>query len=134
MIKLLFLLYIDYLNQEHLQKHTGADVVEKETLAQARDYIQFSSRTVNSGQVNAPITVVADASKFEFYQTGQQGSWNLSSQLEVNLHKGSGAHADMLDDGHVNKNAAFIMTAIASKSEHQQAVKHAQSATTKECV
>lgn len=120
--------------KEHLQKHTGADVVEKETLAQARDYIQFSSRTVNSGQVNAPITVVADASKFEFYQTGQQGSWNLSSQLEVNLHKGSGAHADMLDDGHVNKNAAFIMTAIASKSEHQQAVKHAQSATTKECV
>ncbi len=101
--------------REHLQKHTGSSIIEKETLAQARDYIDFSSRTINAGTIIAPITVLADVTKLAFYQSGQEGSWH-SSSAHVTVLQGAGLHADMLDSEHSDVNADLMRNAF----KHQQ--------------
>lgn len=95
----------------HLQRHTGSEIIEKETLAQARDYIDFSSRTVNSGSISAPISVLADAAKLAFYQSGQEGSWHGCSP-DVVVYQGSGSHAEMLDSDHAQVNANWLRRAF----------------------
>lgn len=100
--------------REHLKKHTGSVIVENETLAQARDYIEFSSRTINKGSVNAAITVLADADKLEFYKSGHEGSWHACSKKSVTLHQGVGPHADMLDDKHAGGNAILLRKVLQS--------------------
>lgn len=107
--------------RSHLQKHTGSAIVEKETLAQARDYIDFSSRTVNAGRIAAPITVLADVAKLAFYQSGQEGSWHESS-AEVVVYQGSGAHAEMLDSDHAEANANWLRRAFESSLQQVEEV------------
>lgn len=100
--------------REHLQKHTGSGIVEKETLAQARDYIDFSSRTINADSISAQITVLADVTKLTFYQSGQDGSW-YNSSAHVTVYQGAGLHADMLDGEHSGANAALMRDAFRSQ-------------------
>ncbi|AJQ95249.1 non-ribosomal peptide synthetase/type I polyketide synthase [Gynuella sunshinyii] len=102
--------------KEHLQKHTGSARVEAETLAQAKDYIEFSSQTINSGHLNSMITILADESKMAFYEAGQEGSWAGCADT-VNLYQGSGLHADMLDEDHILANASLILTDISPDIE-----------------
>ncbi|HRH75719.1 MAG TPA: amino acid adenylation domain-containing protein, partial [Cellvibrionaceae bacterium] len=97
---------------EHLYKHIGSDIVADETIAQAREYIQFSSKTLNLGTINAAITLLSDAHKFAFYAAGEKGSWHDSSTLAVAVVQGFGEHADMLDDTHAAANAQLIRAAL----------------------
>ncbi|WP_444997695.1 amino acid adenylation domain-containing protein [Aliikangiella sp. IMCC44359] len=103
---------------EHLLKHTGSNIVADETLEQARDYISFSSQTINSGQLNAPISVIADEDKVDLYASGEKGSWHGSSNKNINVLKGSGKHADMLDEGYVDTNAKLVIEALNRSTAH----------------
>ncbi|MEU0400891.1 amino acid adenylation domain-containing protein [Streptomyces sp. NPDC006197] len=93
---------------EHLRKHTGSETVTKETLDQAREYIDFCGRTPNLGAVTAPVSVISDEQKAELYAVGHEGSWHGSSTTRTAVVQGSGAHADMLDPDHLELNTRLV--------------------------
>ncbi|MER7083003.1 thioesterase domain-containing protein, partial [Saccharopolyspora kobensis] len=93
---------------EHLRRHTGSEVVAAETREQARDYLDHSSRTPNTGTVRAAVSVISDEAKAEQYATGAPGSWHGSSATRSDLHRGSGSHAEMLDEMHLPANAGLV--------------------------
>lgn len=99
----------------HLRKYTGSSIVEKETLSQAYDYIDFSSRTINTGHVAAHITVLADITKLAFYQSGQEGSWHGCAE-QVTVYQGAGLHADMLDENNAATNANLLRQTLLSNT------------------
>ena len=93
--------------KEHLRRHTGSDIVARETMQQAREYLDFGSRTPNHGTVRAPVVVIADQDNLPGHQVGGEGSWHGSSTSRTVLLKGSGAHDEMLDGEHAERNAAL---------------------------
>ncbi|MCA9506887.1 MAG: amino acid adenylation domain-containing protein [Myxococcales bacterium] len=95
----------------HLLKHTGSQIVAKETLEQARSYIKFCSQTLNIGKLQCELDVISDENKLNLYAPSQKGSWYSSSSITT-VHKGFGPHADMLDDKFVKKNARLTRTII----------------------
>ncbi|WKX69524.1 non-ribosomal peptide synthetase/type I polyketide synthase [Streptomyces sp. XD-27] len=97
---------------EHLRKHTGSDIVAKETLDQAREYIYFCSRTPNLGAVSAPVSVISDQEKAAFYAAGERGTWHGSSTTSTAVLQGFGRHADMLDPEHIAHNADLLRDAL----------------------
>ncbi|MFF7251138.1 amino acid adenylation domain-containing protein [Embleya sp. NPDC008237] len=94
--------------REHLRKHTGSETVTKETLEQAREYIDFCGRTPNAGTVAAPVSVISDEHKAEFYAAGREGTWHESSTTRTAVLRGSGVHADMLDPDHLPANTDLV--------------------------
>ncbi|MEV6343056.1 amino acid adenylation domain-containing protein [Actinoplanes sp. NPDC051851] len=101
---------------EHLRRHTGSEIVARETRAQAREYIEFCSRTPNTGTVKATVTVLSDRDKTAFYAAGERGSWTGASARRDALLAGSGAHAEMLDQEHAARNAALIREVLGAPS------------------
>ncbi|NUP33710.1 MAG: amino acid adenylation domain-containing protein, partial [Streptomycetaceae bacterium] len=100
---------------EHLRKHTGSEIVAEETLELARDYLDFCGRTPNLGTVAAPVTVISDERKTEFYAADMEGTWHGSSTTGTTVLQGSGAHADMLDPEHLGANTALVRAVLAGK-------------------
>ncbi|WP_338848936.1 amino acid adenylation domain-containing protein [Massilia sp. W12] len=101
--------------QGHLKTHTGSDMVAQEIMTQAREYVIFNSRTINSGKIKAQLNVLADSHKLAFYASGQSGSWHGASTSATHLLQGSGEHADMLsNEADVAQNAALIMQVLQS--------------------
>ncbi|QFZ20328.1 non-ribosomal peptide synthetase/type I polyketide synthase [Saccharothrix syringae] len=98
----------------HLHRHTGSDAVAEETMRQAREYLQFSSRTPNLGKVSAPVTVISDENKVEFYGAAARGTWHGSSTVGTTVLAGSGAHAEMLDGEHLARNADLLRGALGT--------------------
>jgi thioesterase domain-containing protein len=98
---------------EHLRRHTGSELVATETLAQAREYIEFCGRTPNLGVLTAPVSVISDEVKMPFYSEGEQGSWQGSSATRSEVVRGFGVHADMLDEHHLALNAAVLLDVLA---------------------
>ncbi|MGW4348239.1 amino acid adenylation domain-containing protein [Streptomyces sp. NPDC004690] len=107
--------------RDHLRKHTGSDALAEETLEQARDYIAFCGRTPNLGTVRARVTVVSDAHKAALYAAGERGSWHGASHRPTEVLRGAGAHADMLDPGHVEHNARLVRGVLADGSAAKEA-------------
>ncbi|MEE1751930.1 non-ribosomal peptide synthetase/type I polyketide synthase [Streptomyces sp. SP18CS02] len=97
---------------EHLRKHTGSETVAKDTLEQAREYIDFCGRTPNTGTVTAPVSVISDERKAEFYAVGQDGAWHGGSTTRTAVFRGSGVHADMLDPGHLERNTSVVQAIL----------------------
>ena len=97
---------------EHLRRHTGSATVAEETLDQARDYIDFCGRTPNTGTVAAPVWVISDETKADLHAAGLGGSWHGSSTTRTTVLRGSGAHADMLDQGHLEHNAGLVRALV----------------------
>ncbi|MFF0578131.1 non-ribosomal peptide synthetase/type I polyketide synthase [Streptosporangium saharense] len=93
---------------EHLLRHTGSEIVAEETLGQAREYIDFSSRTPNLGVVSAAVSVISDEEKVSFYAAAERGTWHGSSAARTEVFRGSGTHAEMLDQGHIARNADLV--------------------------
>jgi thioesterase domain-containing protein/acyl carrier protein len=91
--------------REHLYRHTGSPLVAEETMQQAREYLDFCSRTPNTGTVTAPVTVISDEDKLPLYEAGRRGSWDGSSTGRTALLRGFGTHAEMLDGDHARRNA-----------------------------
>ncbi|WP_052488514.1 non-ribosomal peptide synthetase/type I polyketide synthase [Streptomyces sp. 150FB] len=104
--------------REHLRKHTGSEHLARETLDQARDYIGFCGRTPNLGAVRAAVTVISDERKVAFYAAGERGAWHGGSTTSTAVLRGSGAHADMLDPGHIEHNAGLTRTVLARTPGH----------------
>ncbi|MER7516740.1 non-ribosomal peptide synthetase/type I polyketide synthase [Streptomyces sp. NPDC126499] len=103
---------------EHLRKHTGSEIVTKETLDQAREYIDFCGRNPNLGTVTAPVSVISDDQKAEFYTAGHEGSWHAGSTTRTAVVQGSGAHADMLDPGHLEVNTRLVRDILRGTGPH----------------
>lgn len=102
---------------EHLQRHTGSDIVAQETREQARDYLQFCSRTPNLGVIAAPVSVISDDAKVALYAVGEQGAWHGSSATGTAVFRGFGTHAEMLDHEYIARNAGLareILTGAAA--------------------
>ncbi|PWW63313.1 non-ribosomal peptide synthetase/type I polyketide synthase [Actinokineospora spheciospongiae] len=97
---------------DHLRRHTGSATVTEETVAQARDYLGYSSQTPNTGVVGAPVTVLSDESKAEKYAQGAKGSWHGTSTAGTVVLRGSGAHEEMLDGEHLEHNAALLLEVL----------------------
>ncbi|MGI8306317.1 non-ribosomal peptide synthetase/type I polyketide synthase [Saccharopolyspora hattusasensis] len=98
---------------EHLRKHTGSEVVAAETREQARDYLHYCSRTPNTGTVRAAVSVISDHDKAEYYAADAPGSWHGSSATRSDVHRGSGSHAEMLDEAHLPANAGLVREILA---------------------
>lgn len=102
----------------HLHKHTGSRVVAQETLEQARSYIQFCSKTLNTGSLNCELDIISDEHKVRLYEQGEKGSWHDSS-VSITIHKGFGPHADMLDVEYVEQNAQLTLHIIERGTCHE---------------
>jgi amino acid adenylation domain-containing protein len=103
--------------REHLRKHTGSSIVERETLDQAKEYIHFCSRTLNAGTVTAPVSVISDEDKVTLYTAGEYGNWHGSSATQTAVFRGHGKHANMLDDQYVALNADLTRAILAGRSD-----------------
>ncbi|MEV6162418.1 amino acid adenylation domain-containing protein [Streptomyces sp. NPDC052052] len=93
---------------EHLLKHTGSQIVARETLDHATEYLEFCGRTPNLGTVSATVSVITDEDKTGLYAEGERGTWHGSSTTATALVRGSGVHADMLDPKHAARNAELV--------------------------
>ncbi|MDT9687069.1 amino acid adenylation domain-containing protein [Streptomyces sp. P9(2023)] len=98
--------------RDHMRRHTGSETVTAQTLRQARDYLEFCGRTPNLGTVTAAVTVIADEAKAELYAVGLRGSWAAASTTGNRLVRGSGPHAEMLDEKPAARNAALARAAL----------------------
>ncbi|MFF1792682.1 amino acid adenylation domain-containing protein [Kitasatospora sp. NPDC058263] len=92
---------------EHLQRHTGSEIVAQETREQARDYLQFCSRTPNLGVIAAPVSVISDDVKVALYAAGEHGAWHGSSATGTAVFRGFGTHAEMLGHEYIARNAGL---------------------------
>ncbi|MFJ4923687.1 amino acid adenylation domain-containing protein [Streptomyces sp. NPDC088725] len=92
---------------EHLRRHTGSEIVARETREQAREYLGFCGRTPNLGMIEAPVNVISDNAKEAFYAAGESGSWHGSSATGTTVFRGFGTHAEMLDEKFVERNAGL---------------------------
>ncbi|MEV7184148.1 amino acid adenylation domain-containing protein [Kitasatospora sp. NPDC093102] len=98
---------------EHLHRHTGSRIVAQATLEQARDYLEFSSRTPNSGTVKAQVDVVCERDRLSVHVGGEPGSWHGSSTTGTAVYVGHGAHAEMLDGDFAARNAELAGAILA---------------------
>ncbi|MFB7915594.1 amino acid adenylation domain-containing protein [Streptomyces sp. NPDC056061] len=94
---------------EHLLKHTGSEIVARETIDHAGEYLAFCGRTPNLGAVAATVSVVTDEEKTALYAADARGTWHGSSITATAVLRGSGIHADMLDPKHVARNAELVL-------------------------
>ncbi|MFI1884788.1 amino acid adenylation domain-containing protein [Streptomyces jumonjinensis] len=92
----------------HLRKHTGSEIVARETMEHAAEYLAFCGRTPNLGEVTAAVSVVTDEEKAELYAAGARGAWHGSSTTGHTVLRGSGTHAALLDPGHLASNAELV--------------------------
>ncbi|MFE9825916.1 amino acid adenylation domain-containing protein [Streptomyces sp. NPDC005791] len=103
---------------EHLSKHTGSDVVTAETLAHAAEYLTFCGRTPNTGRITGQVSVITDEEKESLHAPGTPGAWHGSSVADTLVLRGSGRHADMLDPGHLARNADLVRGLLAGGAGH----------------
>lgn len=101
--------------REHLRKHTGSDIVARETLEHAAEYLAFCGRTPNVGEVAATVSVITDEEKTELYAAGAYGTWEGSSTTAHTVLRGSGIHADMLDPGHLARNTELVHRVLSTQ-------------------
>ncbi|MFD5466132.1 amino acid adenylation domain-containing protein [Kitasatospora sp. NPDC127059] len=100
--------------REHLRRHTGSTIVAQETLQQARDYLEFSSRTPNTGTVRARLDVVCERERLGLHTAGEPGSWHGASTTGTAVHPGHGSHAEMLDGDFAARNAELAAGLLAA--------------------
>ncbi|MGW5351804.1 non-ribosomal peptide synthetase/type I polyketide synthase [Streptomyces sp. NPDC004031] len=97
---------------EHLHRHTGSAIVARETMEQARDYLEFCARTANPGTVAAPLTVIGSQDALPGHAPGRPRSWHGASTARTDVLQGSGRHAEMLDGEHLRRNAELALAAL----------------------
>ncbi|WP_052848987.1 non-ribosomal peptide synthetase/type I polyketide synthase [Streptomyces avicenniae] len=95
--------------RDHLRRHTGTDELAAETMEQARDYLEFSAATPNTGTVAAALTVIADEEKTDLYADGLERGWHGSAAGGTTVLRGSGTHAELLDADHAAANARLTL-------------------------
>lgn len=101
---------------DHLRRHTGSRVVAEETREQARDYLEFASRTPNTGTVRGSLAVITERGNAELYAPGGTGSWHGAAEGGTVVAHGTGAHAELLDAGWVEHTATLVRSLLAGPS------------------
>ncbi|MGW6601266.1 non-ribosomal peptide synthetase/type I polyketide synthase [Streptomyces sp. NPDC055036] len=96
----------------HLHRHTRSTAVADETLAQAREYLDFCGRTPNLGTVAGTVSVISDERKAALYSAGRRGTWHGSSTTRTELLRGHGTHAEMLDEKYLARNAELTVAIL----------------------
>ncbi|MEV8624391.1 amino acid adenylation domain-containing protein [Streptomyces sp. NPDC051079] len=102
----------------HLRRHTGSEIVARETVEQAREYLAHCGAHPSVGVLRAPIVVVADQDKLRRFAAGEPGSWHSASTAGCTLHQGHGRHAEMLDGAFLERNAELARTLLAGGARH----------------
>lgn len=97
---------------EHLERHTGSNVVKDHVLKQANDFIEFSYRVKNHGTVNAAVHFIIEDNPEDIHGAERRASWNGSSASHTHVHRGIGKHADMLDKSCIAENARIVRRII----------------------
>ncbi|KAB8161290.1 amino acid adenylation domain-containing protein [Streptomyces sp. 3MP-14] len=100
---------------DHLRRHTGSRVVAEETRQQARDYLEFASRTPNSGTVHAALGVITERGNAELYAPGGAGSWHGAGTAGTVVLRGDGGHAELLDADGVEHTAALVRSLLTGR-------------------
>ncbi|MFE5589623.1 amino acid adenylation domain-containing protein [Streptomyces sp. NPDC056549] len=103
---------------EHLHRHTGSEIVARETLEQAREYLAHCAAHPALGALRAPIEVIADQDKLRHFAAGEHGSWHSASTTGCTVHQGHGRHAEMLDGTFLDRNAELARTLLAGGAPH----------------
>lgn len=93
---------------EHFKKHTGSAAVQKHTLDQAKDYINFCYEVKNKGTLKAEVHLITEENPADPDRDAKESSWNGSSITATQVYHGVGVHADMLDQGNIEANAKII--------------------------
>ena len=60
--------------------------------------------------------MISDEAKVPFYAAGEKGSWQGSSRTRAEVVRGSGAHADMLEQRNLAPNAALVRDILAGSA------------------
>ncbi|MFF3772979.1 amino acid adenylation domain-containing protein [Streptomyces sp. NPDC002232] len=102
----------------HLRRHTGSEIVARETVEQAREYLAHCGAHPAVGVLRAPIVVVSDQDKLRRFAAGEPGSWHGASSGGCTLHQGHGPHAEMLDGVFLDRNAELARTLLAGGAPH----------------
>ncbi|MER8041793.1 amino acid adenylation domain-containing protein [Streptomyces sp. NPDC094032] len=102
----------------HLLRHTGSEIVARETVEQAREYLAHCGAHPASGVLRAPIVVISDQDKLRHFAAGEPGSWHSASAAGCALHQGHGPHAEMLDGAFLDANAELVRTLLAGGAPH----------------
>ncbi|MFF9401831.1 amino acid adenylation domain-containing protein [Streptomyces sp. NPDC014744] len=105
---------------EHLLKHTGSEIVARETFEHAAEYLAFCGRHPNLGTVSATVSVVTDEEKTALYTADARGTWHGSSATATAVLRGSGIHADMLDPKHAARNADLVRGILQEGGGHDR--------------
>ncbi|MGW4699929.1 amino acid adenylation domain-containing protein [Streptomyces sp. NPDC004285] len=105
----------------HLNRHTGSEIVARETVEQAREYLAHCGSHPSVGVLRAPIVVVSDQDKVRHFAAGEPGSWHGASAAGCTLHQGHGRHAEMLDGAFLDRNAELARTLLAGGVPHDGA-------------
>ncbi|MDT0266525.1 amino acid adenylation domain-containing protein [Streptomyces sp. DSM 44915] len=101
---------------DHLRRHTGSRTVAEETRQQARDYLEFASRTANVGTVDAALTVITEQDNAALYAPGAAGSWHGAGTAGTAVVRGVGGHAELLDAGWVERTAEQVRSALTDEA------------------
>lgn len=102
---------------EHFKKHTGSAVVQKHTLDQAKDYINFCYQVKNTGRVKAEVVLITENNPADPNRKVRESSWDGSSLTATRVYRGAGFHADMLDEENIHENAKIIADILKSKKQ-----------------
>ncbi|MFB9435727.1 amino acid adenylation domain-containing protein [Streptomyces showdoensis] len=103
---------------EHLHRHTGSEIVARETVEQAREYLAHCSAHPALGVLRAPIAVISDRDKLRHFAPGEPGGWHGASSTGCTVHQGHGRHAEMLDGAFLDRNAELARTLLAGGAPH----------------
>jgi hybrid polyketide synthase/nonribosomal peptide synthetase FtdB len=100
----------------HFKRHIGSAVVQKHTLDQAKDFINFCYETMNKGTVKAKVHFIIEENSSDPHRAKRESSWDGSSQTLTRLYQGIGKHEEMLDKTLVSENANIVRTILEASS------------------
>ncbi|MBC9783075.1 amino acid adenylation domain-containing protein [Heliobacterium chlorum] len=98
----------EYELAEHFKKHTGSAHVQKHTLEQARNFIDFCYNRTNEGNAKARVHFIIEENDSDPDREHRKASWDGSSHRSSHIYDGFGRHADMLDAGIVAENVKIL--------------------------
>ncbi|MGW0491351.1 amino acid adenylation domain-containing protein [Streptomyces olivaceus] len=98
---------------EHLRRHTGSEIVARETVEQAREYLAHCGAHPSLGVLDAPIAVISDQDKLLRFAADEPGGWHGGTAAGCTVREGHGRHAEMLDGSFLDGNAELVRALLA---------------------
>ncbi len=106
---------------EHLRRHTGSEIVARETVEQAREYLAHCGAHPSLDVLGAPIAVISDQDKLLRFAADEPGGWHGVTAAGCTVREGHGRHAEMLDGSFLDGNAELVRALLAGGATHGRA-------------